>query len=307
MKKYLLLPITFFFACQLMAQTAAKTPRAIRLLDKHFNLSGTLSGEAAQSFIGLEADDKIIINCTRLSKNGSVGISVKDYNKGTEIYKKDGFDTLRDQTITVPLKGIYVVRLKTASLMEKEVLLTVDRLPAFHAAAPAAAKALYDTGSVELVNTTTRVFAKNSSQGNKTVIKITLPPNTSYWTFWIGAGKSAIDNMKAFDASCVSAGPLYPTNPMVLYGMKYISSLPMAPPGPLVSYHFMDSPNATAFKGNQQYSFYTFKSAERITTEYSFMINHQSDLNLGISNESSNIPQDVQVRVVAFIVLPKGK
>ena len=48
-----------------------------------------------------------------------------------------------------------------------------------------------------------------------------------------------------------------------------------------------------------------FKSAEKITTEYSFIHNNQADLNLGISNESSGMAQDVEVRVVAFIVKPK--
>lgn len=306
MKKYLLLPVTLLLVHQLIAQTAAKSPKAIRLVDKQFNLSGTLSGQSVQSFVGLEAGDKILVSCTRQSKNGNVAILVKDFNKGTELYKKDGVDTLRDQAIDIPVKGVYAVVLKTGSLLEKEVKLTVDRIPAVHAAVKAAPKR-YDTTSTELINTTTRVFAKNSGQGNKTVIKITLPPNTSYWTFWVGAGKSAIDNMKAFDASCATIGTVYPSaNPMVLYGMKAISSLPMVPPGALISYHFMDTPNSNAFKSNQQYSFYTFKSAERITTEYSFMINHQADLNLGITNESSNTPQDVQVRVVAFAIEDKA-
>jgi hypothetical protein len=306
MKKYLLLPVTLLFIQHLIAQPTAKTPNAIRLVDKLFNLSGTLSGESAQSFVGLEAGDKMVVNCTRLSRKGSVSLSVKEYNKGTEIYTKAGFDTLRDQTIAIPAKGIYIVSLKTASLMDKDVQLLVDRIPAAHAGAPAA-KALFDTSSTEILNTTVHIYAKNSPQGNKAVINIILPPNTSYWTFWIGAGKDAVTKMKAFDASCSSVGTLYPTNPLVLYGMKYISSLPMVPPNAIISYHFMDTPNSTAFKTNQQYSFYTFKSSERITTEYSFMINHQGDLNLGISNESSNIPQDVQIRVAAFIVRPKGK
>ena len=305
MKKYLLLPVTLLFLQHLNAQSAAKTPGAIRLVDKQINLSGTLSGETAQSFAGLEAGDKIVLNCTRLSRKGNVSISVKDYNKGTEIYRKDGFDTLRDQTIAVPAKGIYIIGLKSSSLLDKDVQLLVDRIPAPAAKAPA--KALFDTSSVELLNTTVHVFAKNSSQGNKTIVRIDLPPNTSYWTFWIGAGKDAITKMKAFDASCATVGAQYPANPLVLYGMKLISSLPMVPPNAIISYHFMDTPNATAFKSNQQYSFYTFKSSERITTEFSFMINHQGDLNLGIVNESSNVPQEVQVRVAAFVVKPKGK
>jgi len=144
MKKYLLLPVTLLLVHQLMAQTAAKAPKAIRLVDKQFNLSGTLSGQSVQSFIGLDAGDKIIVNCIRLSKNGNVGVLIKDYNKGTEIYKKDGVDTLREQTIAVPAKGIYAVVLKTGSLLEKEVRLTVDRIPAVPADNPSAQYRLLD-------------------------------------------------------------------------------------------------------------------------------------------------------------------
>ena len=310
MKKYLLLPLTSCLVHFLVAQTPAKAPKPIRLIDKHVNLSGTLSSASAQYFIGLEADDKIVLNCTRLSKKGNASVSIKEYNKGTELYRKE-FDTLREQTIPVTAKGIYVVELKTGSLLDKDVQLTVDRIPSSsHAVAPVktASKAVYDTTGTEVLNTTTRVFSKNSPQSNKAVLTINLPPNTAYWTFWIGAGKDAKEKMNAFTASCATVGALYPSvNPLVLYGMKYLSSLPMAPPGAQISYHFMDTPNSTAFKSNQQYSFYTFKSAEKITTEYSFMVNHQADLNLGISNESSGTAYDVEVRVVAFVVKEKGK
>jgi hypothetical protein len=306
MKKILLPSLLLLLTHSLFAQTPAKAPKAIRLIDKQFNLSGTLSGATAQSFVGLEAGDNIVVNCTRQSKKGSVSISVKEFNKGTELYRKDGFDTLRDQTIPVTAKGIYVVALKTGSLLDRDVLLTVDRIPHATAAVKPASKTLYDTSSVEVTSTTMKVFPKNS-QSNKSVLKLNLPPNTTYWTFWIGAGKDAVEKMKAFTVSASTVGALYPADPMVLFGMKYISSLPMVPPNALISYHFMDSPNSTAFKNNQQFSFYTFKSAEKITTEYSFMMNHQPDLNLGITNESSNTPYDVEVRVVAFIVKAKEK
>src|SRR5882672_1590841 len=112
MKKYLLLPVALFSVTILFAQSSSPASQPIRLIDKHFNLGGTLSGASVQSFIGLEADDKIVINGTRLSKKGSAIITVKDYNKGAELYKKD-FDTLREQTIAIPAKGIYVVELKS--------------------------------------------------------------------------------------------------------------------------------------------------------------------------------------------------
>ncbi|HEY4147465.1 MAG TPA: hypothetical protein VGM41_00985 [Chitinophagaceae bacterium] len=303
MKKLLLFPLSLLLAISLFSQNnSPRDNEPYRFINQAFTLSGTLSGASVQRFIGLEAGEKIAINATRLSTKGSVIISVTDYNKGTEIFKKE-FDTLK-QFVTVPAKGIYVVELKNGSLLDKQVMLTVSRSSFLKVADT---KAALDTTATEVLNTTVRVFSKNSPSSNKAVLKINLPPNTTYWTFWIGAGKDAKEKMDAFTASCSSVGPGYSTNPLMLYGRKVISSLPMVPPGALISYHFMDTPNSTAFTGNQQYSFYTFKSAEKITTEYSFMINHQSDLNLGITNESSNTAYDVVVRVVAFSVVKKDK
>src|ERR1700738_3928481 len=104
MKKHLLIPITLLtllLVNSLMAQTKSNSPQAIRLIDKQLSLSGMLSDETTQSFIGLEAGDKIILNCFRLSKKGNASISIKDFNRENEIYKKDGFDTIRDETILI--------------------------------------------------------------------------------------------------------------------------------------------------------------------------------------------------------------
>lgn len=295
MTKHLLFAISLLATVTLDAQN-------IRLVDKQLRLSGMLNDGTEQNFIGLEANDKIIVNCWRLSTKGSATISIKDLNRGNEIYKKESFDTLRDATINIPAKGIYVVDVKTGSMFGKDVKLTVDRVAAAHKAAPAA-KAGSDTTAIEVVNTTVRAFAKNSPQSNNSVVTINLPPNTVYWVYWIGAGKDAIAKMNAFAASCGTIGAVYPSNdPLVLYGRKYLSALPMTKTSASVSYHFMDTKNTTAFKNKQQFSFYMFKSSEKITTEYALMPNNQKDLNMGISNESSNSAQDVQVRVTAFVV-----
>jgi hypothetical protein len=305
MKKLLLAPFFLFSANILFAQTTAGAPQTVHLLDRQLTLSGMFSDETTQSFIGLEAGDKIILNCWRLSKKGNASISIKDLNRENEIYKRDGFDTLRNETIQVPAKGIYVVSLKTGSLLGKDVRLAIDRIPGIHPADKTTPKPMYDTTSVEVLNTTIRAYSKNSPQSSNTVLKINLPPNTTYWTYWIGAGKDAREKMKDFVASCSTIGNLFPSNPLVLYGMKLIPVLPMTTSGATISYHFMDTRNTAAFTSKQQYSSYMFKSSEKITTEYSFIHNNQADLNLGISNESSGMAQDVEVRVVAFIVKPK--
>jgi hypothetical protein len=307
MKKHLLTPVLFFFVNCLFAQPPVKTPQAIRLIDKQLTLSGMFSDETTQSFIGLEAGDKIILNCYRLSKKGNASISIKDFSRENEIYKREGFDSIRNETIRIAAKGIYIVSLKTGSLLDKDVRLAIDRIPSPDAdlANKTAAKPLYDTSSVEVLNTTVRAYSKNSPQSNNTVLKINLPPNTTYWIYWIGAGKAAVEKMKAFVASCSTIGTLFPSNPLVLYGMKIIPVLPMTSSSASISYHFMDTRNTTPFTSKQQFSSYMFKSAEKITTEYSSIHNNQPDLNLGITNESSGTAQDVEVRVVAFIVKPK--
>jgi len=304
MKKLLLTPVALFMANCLLAQKS-NSMQAIHLIDKQLSLSGMFNDESTQSFIGLETGDKIIVNCFRLSRKGSASISIKEMSQGNEIFKRDGFDTIRDESIRIPGKGIYIVSLKTGSLLGKDVKLTVDRVPGGEPAAKAAPGHSSDTSSVVVLNTTTKLYSKNSSQTNtNAALSINLPPNTLYWVYWIGTGKEALDKMKSFTASCSTIGALYPSDPLVLYGKKFISALPMASTSAKVSYHFMDTKNTASFKSKQQYSSYMFKSAEKITTEYSMLPNHQADLNVGISNES-NSTQDVQVIVVAFTVKPK--
>src|SRR5450631_2743871 len=186
MKKLLLAPFFLFSANILFAQTPAGAPQTVHLLDRQLTLSGMFSDETTQRFIGLEAGDKIILNCWRLSKKGNASISIKDLNRENEIYKRDGFDTLRNETIQVQAKGIYVVSLKTGSLLNKDVRLAIDRIPAARLTDKTTPKPLYDTTSVEVLNTTIRSYSKNSPQSNNSVLKINLPPNTTYWTYWIG-------------------------------------------------------------------------------------------------------------------------
>jgi len=307
MKKYLLVPVALFLVNGLVAQTRDNSYHPIRLIDRQLNLSGSLSEGTAERFVGLEAGDKIILNCSLLSKKGNLSIYIKDLNRGNEIYKKANFDSIRDETIQIPAKGIYLIGLKTAFLIGKDARLTVDRVPGPVAdpAGKQVSKPIYDTSAIEVLNTTTRVYAKNSPQSNNTVLPLQLPPNTTFWVYWVGVGKEAREKMDAFAASCSTIGSLFPSDPLVLYGRKFITALPMTTSNARISYHFMDMHNTTAFKNKQQYSFYMFKSAEKITTEYASIHNQQPDLNLGISNESSNTAEEVEIRVVAFVVKPR--
>lgn len=305
MKKYLILAAGLLSLNVLLAQTGSNHASPIRLIDKQLSLSsGVFNGGEAQQFFGFEANDKLVLSCIRLSRKGSPSIAIRDLNRGIEIFKRQSFDSIRNESIIIPAKGIYVVEIKTSSLLGKDVQLTVDRIPAA-GARTAVAKSSADTSTVEVVHTTIRAYSKNSPQSNNSVLTLNLPPNTVYWVYWIGAGKEAIGKMDAFAASCTSIGAVYPsTDALVLFGKKQLSALPMTKTSASISYHFMDTKNTAAFKNKQQYSYYMWKSSEKITTEYATIPNAQQDLNMGISNESSNTSQDVEVRVVAFVVKP---
>jgi hypothetical protein len=111
--------------------------------------------------------------------------------------------------------------------------------------------------------------------------------------------------MKSFASTLSSAGPLLSTNPLVLFGMKLIPSLPMLNSTSTVNYQFMDTRNSQAFVNGLAYSFYTFKHAKNISTDYSLINGKLPDLVLSMENESTFTGQDVEVRVVAFIITSK--
>ena len=152
MKKHLILPSVFLFVNSLIAQTNVNS-QPIHLVDKQLSLtSTTFSDEASQCFIGLDAGDKLTLSCYRMSKAGNISIQIKDFSRGNEIYKRDGFDSIRNESITIATKGIYIVSLKTGSLLGKDVRLIVDRTPSANASSASVTdhKPSADTSSVEI-------------------------------------------------------------------------------------------------------------------------------------------------------------
>lgn len=282
--------------------------QATRLIDKQLGLTGSIINNKEENVIGLDKGDKIILNCSVLNKKGNATISIKEYNNGVEIYKKERFKEIVNEEILIPSKGIYFVSLHTDALFGKEAKVTIDRLassdsdPSFSTLV----KTVNDTTSIEVLNTIIRVYsATNLDHVNRTSVRINLPQNTTYWAYWIGVGQEAQNQMKAFTSSIASIGSYLPLNPLIKYGMKVISSLPMLNSTATISYRFVDSQNAQFFVNKQGYKYFTFKHSENICTDYSLIGQNFQDLVLAMNNESTFTGQDVEVRVVAFIVTNK--
>jgi len=67
----------------------------------------------------------------------------------------------------------------------------------------------------------------------------------------------------------------------------------------------MDIKNAQLFVNGSGYSYYRMKYAEHVATDYSLIENNYNDIALGLSNESSMTREEVDIKVIAFIIKSK--
>lgn len=278
-----------------------------RLVDKEVSLEGALGTAMEENVIGLDKGDEIILNCSILNKKGTATIFLKDHTNNREIFRKENFTGIINEKIKIHSKGIYYFSLYTDALFGKNAKITIDRVPSATSNVNfnSNVKTVFDTSNIEVLRTVTRVYSSTNEHGNRTAVKINLPQNTTYWTYWIGVGQESQEKMKSFTSNLSQAGSLFSANPLVMFGMRLIPSLPMLNATSTVNYQFVDSRNANAFINNQQYSYYTFKHAKNISTDYSIINQSISDIVLAMENPSTFTGQDVEIRVVAFIVKPR--
>lgn len=282
--------------------------KGVRLINKNISLTGLLSNSTEDNIIGLDKDDEIIVNSMVTNKKGTATIFITEYSKSTEIYRKQDFKTLENEVIKIPSKGVYKITLYTDALFGKEAKLTVDRVAA--KSSPSSFNTIpirvYDTTWTEVIKTTTRVYStSNLDHNNKTSISINLPPNTSYWTYWIGVDQQLQDNMTAFVKNLSPVLSAFSVNPLVLFGMKLIPSLPMMKTPATVDYIFTDTKNSLAFSNGQAYTYYKFKHADNISSDYSIINGNVADLVLSLTNKNLTKGYNIDVRAVAFIIRSK--
>ena len=287
---------------------ASAPTEGARLIDTQIALTGLL-GVHEQNPISLDKDDEIILNSSILNKKGKATLFIKDYTNNREIFRKADFNSIVNERIKIPSRGIYLITIYTDALFGKEAKLSVDRVPSANSSPSfnTGVKTVYDTSSVEVVRTITKVYAAGDvDHPNRATVPIHLPQNTAYWVYWIGVGPEAQSAMQSFNPSVSNTGtPFSGTNPLVWYGMKQTSSLPMLTSPSTINYRFVTAQNAQAFMKAQPYKFYVFKQAENITTDYLLVKNNLPDLLLAIQNQNATAMQDVEFRVVAFVVSSK--
>lgn len=283
------------------AEKALTVSTGTTLINKTLSLAGFLSSNTENNYFGLLQGDELVINSAVLNKKGNTTILITDYNRGNEIYKREAFKVLENETVKIPAKGIYKITLYTDALFGKNASLEVKRVavagsnPDFSTGY----KIKTDTTPVEVMNTTTRVYSQtNPTHGNRTTLSIPLPPGTNYFVYWIGVGQGSGAEMTSFVNDM--SGLVKYVNPLTALGMKAISSLPAFTATETIDYRFMDTRNSQSFLNNQAYSFYRIKQGQNISADYSTIPSKIDDLVLAMTNHNAMIGVDVEVKVVAF-------
>lgn len=276
-----------------------------RLVNKQLSLTGLLSNDMEENIIGLDKDDEIILNASVINKKGAASIFITEVNRRNEIYRRQDFRILTNEKIKIASKGVYKISLYTDALFGKDAKLTIDRVPSKNSSATfnTTPKRIYDTTYTEVLKTTARVYSTNNlNHSNRTTININLPANTTYWAYWIGVDQEARQKMNNLVEKLSPAARLISSNPLVLFGMKIIPSLPMMNSTATINYQFTDIENGRNFMNGNKYNYYTFKQANNISSDYALVKTKPASVVLAMWNESAFTGYDVEIRAVAFTV-----
>jgi len=283
------------------------TPTTVLLFDKQLNLGGALTSEVQQNIVALDEGDNILLTCAVMNKKGSANISIKLYPDGTEIFRNEGFNTIDQQKILIPSKGIYIINVTTGALFGKDIKLAVARIPSAKSDLhfKTTVRKYNDTIFKEILNTSAVVHSTTNAGGNKSTFKINLPAGTSYWTYWIGVGQEGKNSLAKFATQFAGIAKFASMDPLVLFGLKLIPALPVLNGTATVSYRFMDTQNASLFLNSQRANYYNFKFADNVASDFSIINEAPQDLTLSVWNNSTFMGQDVTIKVVAFAVRKK--
>ncbi len=290
------------------AVSSGQAPNPKRLFEKQINLTGLIATETDENIFALDTGDEIILNCDVLNKKGSVNITIQEYEKKVVIYQKERVSLVTGDRIRVPAKGVYQLTLQTQALLGKDVQVSIDRIPGINSSTDfnTVVKIVYDTIQTPFLTTRGRVYSTTNGKSSKVVVPVQLPPNTSYWVYWIGLGEQSANELKSMTANLAKISQVIYPDPLVYYGLKLITALPVLNTPSTITYFFADNRNADAFIRSQpSVRFGDLPMGNNISNAYSIINKNKSDLALILFNESSFTGVDFEVRAVAFMVKPR--
>ncbi len=288
------------------------------------------SGKPDTLFYGFESGDKVLINFEMAS-----GAEIKLFTvyevRGNVIFQKFKTSAINTQ-LTLNHKQVLGFVINHSGFIGKVYRVHIQRIPAkaeakmfntsvvmrpsydtVFSVSQAKVFAGYDTIFDPILNQKTRVHSLTSInlQPNRVVIPINLPPNTDFYTFWIGVGdegqKSYNEAAKMASKSLTGvAGFLPGYGPLIAYAVNGALALSIHNQGDNVLYWITtEKEDAEKFMADKE-EFKFFKSGN-IVQELGKVNSPNKNKNYYLCLKNDNIRDgiDVDIKIIAVSITPK--
>lgn len=266
--------------------------------------------------------DEIIVDIEITEKRGNLNIEISEY-PNTVKYTANNFREKKDIRLKVNKKSIYRFSVSATALIMKDCKMTIKRIPnsqetnnfntnvrlkeqvdTIYSTQVNQVLVNRDTIYQELINRKFRVHSQSNLDNTfKTFVDLKIPKDTQYWIYWLGVDQESVQEMKKL-AESVSELSSFVPNPIAAFGLGLITELPMLNTTATINYRFMDLDNKNIFINSDQYSYYTFKEGNNVTSDYAKieMNNTPNNGNLYMCywNESDFNGRDITLQVGVF-------
>lgn len=266
--------------------------------------------------------DKIVVDIEITEKRGELNIEISEY-PNTVKYTANNFREKKDIKIKVNKKSIYSFSVSATAFIMKDCKMTIKRIPGSQETNDFNTNVILkeqidtiyttqinkilvnrDTLYQELINRKVRVFSQtNLDNVNRSFIDLKIPKDTQYWVYWLGVDQESVQEMQQLAENIDELSSLIP-NPIAAFGLGIITELPMINTTATINYQFLDLDNKIIFMNSGQYSYYTFKEGNNVTSDYAKIemnnTPNNGNLYMGFWNNSDLYGRDVNLQVGAF-------
>lgn len=161
-----------------------------------------------------------------------------------------------------------------------------------------------DTIYQELINRKFRVHSQTNLDNTfKTFVDLKISKDTKYWVYWLGVDQESVQEMQQLAENIGELSSLVP-NPIAAFGLGLIPELPLLNTTATINYQFMDLDNKITFMNSGQYSYYTFKEGNNVTSDYTKIelkdTPNNGNLYMCFWNESDFNGRDITLQVGVF-------
>lgn len=272
-------------------------------------------------YFGFAAGDKIIYNFWVENGKELKDLTISEFPNSVK-FAQHSVEKIQNKVIEISKNSIYKFEYFNAHFLPRVINIKIQRLPrdlstksfntnvkwitrtdtTFHQEETGYALTT-DTSFEEVLNTKIKVNPKASTDNtHRSLIDFTLPANTLRWSYWIGVGEKAlqlyeVDKQKA----STELNPAF-KNPLeaVAMGVKGMTQLKV---GDNIRYFFISKPEETQ-KFINGAGFGQFKNGDAVAdfALMNFSNKNSQKYYLGLSNESTALALEVNVRILALVV-----